>query len=260
MALSQAINKNAGAAPAAAPTAPKPTVAGGANKTQSSAKTENFKAHGASLRSQMSEDEKKMEGSKSDKVEFICALGDPKRSQKRRAGNQDLDSHVVVGYAFKVLEDMKVPYAPLKVGFQSLIDCEPYKWVDAKAGETVYLNNYETGIFMTQIQFAGNFTGGGNAVSLSIKFSADREDPLPVLNKDGKGSIKEGMMLIADVTEVDGQQQVKLKEGMDKFQALYVKRRTAGKGGTTGAKKNETQKNLAASFRDFLASKGQAAQ
>ena len=55
------------------------------------------------LRAQMSEDEKALEGSKSDKVAFVCALGDPNRKQARVENKTTIPSYVVVGYKVKVL-------------------------------------------------------------------------------------------------------------------------------------------------------------
>lgn len=265
MALSKAINNANPTAPAPAPTpAPAPAVStaptASVGKSKSSAQTEAFKAQGKSIR-ESDPKIKEIEGTKSDKVEFLNALGDPSRPQKRREGSRDIDSYQVVGYAFKIHEDMKVPKATLKAGFKSLTDCEDPVWEDAPAGSTVYLNNYETGILIAQPQFAGRFTGGGNSVSFSVKFSAERNEPLPVLNKDGAGSIKENMILIADVAEVDGKKTYKLKEGFDKFNVLYIKRSAGARGGSNNVKSGETQANLAAAFLKFIEKKhGDSAQ
>lgn len=257
MALSDAINKPAAAAPAGgAPNTPNPPSTGGKTASKGSTKAEVFRNTGAANRAKLSEEARNLEGSKSDKVAFISTLGDPSRAQKRRSEGKDLPSHQVVGYALKILEDMDVPNAPLKQGFKSPTDCEPLTWVPAKAGETVYLNNLEVGALIAQPQFAGTFTGEGTVVKFSVKFSNDRPDPLPILMKDGEGSIKEQMILIAESTEVNGVKTWKPKEGFEKFAALYVRKSAGGRGSANRSKKNEVQKDLAAAFLAYLNEKG----
>lgn len=256
MALSDAVNKTAVATPAGAtPATPAPAVAGSADKKKGNSKAEAFRNTGAAARAQISEEEKNLEGSKSDKVAFLSTLGDPSRAQKRRSEGKDLPSFQVVGYSLKLLEDMQVPVAPLKKGFKSPTDCEALTWRAGKAGETVNLNNFETGVLISQPQFAGMFTGEGTVVKFSVKFSNDRTEPLPILMKDGDGSIKEQMILIADQTEVNGVKTWKAKPGFEAFSALFERKSAGGRTGANGAKKkNEVQKDLAAAFRAFVAS------
>ena len=80
-------------------------------KTKAGAK---FKATGASLRQNMTDEQKLKEGSKRDKVAFVCCLADPNRKQSRMCKSYSRKSFCVVGYKFELLEDTLVPNAPLK--------------------------------------------------------------------------------------------------------------------------------------------------
>lgn len=249
MALSDKINAVENSAPA---TTPKPVAADG--KTSA---TNAFKAKGASIRAQMSEDQKAVEGSKSDKVAFVCALGDPNRKQARVEGKDTIDSYVVVGYKFRVLEDMDVPFAPLKKGMKSILDVEPAATKHASAGSEVSLNIVETAMFISQIEYAGRFTGEGTEVYLSAKSSKDRPEPLPILNKQGQGSIKENLELIADMVGAGeghkGTPKIK-PEYAESFGELYAKKPLT-KNGAAVKKAGEGQKDIAAAFRSLYASK-----
>lgn len=235
------------------------TVADGEAKTVGSSKNDQFKASGAKARAQMTEDQKAIEGTKSDKVAFICALGDPNKKQSRKEGKMNKDSNVVVGYKFKVLEDMEVPNAPLKADFKNLIDVEPVTMVPVKAGQIVSLNLVETGMFITRVEFAGKFTGEGTEVNISAKHSQNRLEPLPALrNGANSGSIKANMELIADMVGASetskGTPKIK-DEFAEKFSMLYTKR-SAGRKTASGAKKEgESTKDIAAAFRALYAKK-----
>lgn len=256
MALSGKVNSVAQKAPAAAPTAPAPAAAVGTPTAKGASKSETFRAAGQALRAKMDEKTKALEGSKSDKVSFQACIMDPSRPQKRREGKADVDSFMVVGYTFKLEEDMQVPVCPLKTGFKNLCDVEfPPKWEQHKAGDIVRLNNMETGIFISQTQFAGEFTGGGNTVRLSMKFSNERTDPLPVLNKIGEGSIKLSSEFVAEKSEVNGVTQYKVKEGFEKFAPLYIKRSAGGRGSAGTKTRNEAHRDLAQSFAAYISSK-----
>lgn len=221
-------------------------------------KTAAFKQDGAAARAQMSEDQKAVEGSKSDKVAFVCALGDPNRKQPRKENNQSLPSYVVVGYKFKVLEDMTVPFAPIAANWKTPLDVEPSQQRPVKAGEIVALNIVETAMFISRIEFAGKFTGEGTAVTLSAKSSQDRQDPLPILNKVGAGSVKEGMELIADMVgataDTKGTPVIK-EEYKPSFGALYNKQSLTRKSATAKKNAGEGYADIAAAFRQFYAGK-----
>ena len=229
-------------------------------KGKKDSKAEAFKAEGAKIRDAESDDVKAAEGSKSDKVAFVCALGDPNKKQPRVANKKDVDSYVVVGYKFKALEDMMVPVAPLKAGFKNLIDTEAPTERQVKAGEMISLNLVETGLFISRNEFAGIFTGEGEAVFVTAKFSDERGDePLPVLRKMNPGSIKENMDLVADMVGVtaDSKGTPKVKpEYADIFGVLYQARKAQRGTGTPKEKvQGESYKSMAAAFRSFYGKK-----
>lgn len=234
------------------------TKATPAPATKTVTKTDAFKQQGASLRAQMSEDEKALEGSKSDKVAFVCALGDPNRKQARVENKATIPSYVVVGYKFKVLEDMTVPFAPIRQDMKTVLDVEPATERQVKAGEVVALNIVETAMFISRMEFAGKFTGEGTSVFLSAKTSQDRPEPLPILNKTGNGSIKDNMELIADMIGADantkGTPQIK-EEYKESFGAIYAKKSLTKKSAGSAKKAGEGQADIAAAFRNYYASK-----
>lgn len=216
--------------------------------------TAQFKASGQAARAGMSDDQKAIEGSKSDKVAFVCALGDPNKKQTRVEGGQAKDSYTVVGYKFQALEDCTVPVAPLKKGFKHLADVGEFSEKQVKAGETIVCNLVEAGAFISKIEYAGKFTGNGEPVGLSAKCSASREVPLPILRRlTSSGSIKDNMELIADMVGADGTNkgtpQIK-PEYAETFGVLYEKRGKVTKPGK-GAKAAEATEDIAAAFRAF---------
>lgn len=252
MALSDKLPRQDATATATAPTPATPAKAG------ANTKTEQFKQDGANIRSQYTDDQKALEGSKSDKVAFVCALGDPNKKQARVEGKQSIDSYAVVGYKFKALEDMTVPFAPIKEGFKSLTDVEPATEKPVKAGEVFALNLVETAQLISRIEYAGKFCGEDEVVVLSVKASKSREELLPILSKQGAGSIKSNMELIAEMQGVTADSKgtpVIKPEFADSFGKLYVKK-TAKRGtGTKDRKAGEGQANIAAAFRNLYASK-----
>lgn len=255
MALSSAINEQGIAPTASAPAAAPKTT----KKNGSDPRHEQLVAQGSAIREKMSEEEKQVEGSKSDKVVFVGALGDPNKPQARKQDNQDIPSYTVVGYAFKALEDITVPVANLKSGFKSFMDVEPMSEKQVKAGETFYLNVFETGTLISKPVYAGTFNGEGNEVFLTVKYAQNREEPLPVLKKVGKGSVKENMILIADmIGAVDGKKGTpKIKdEFAEKFSVIYEKRVAGKKGSSAGNKKaGESTKDIAAAFNAYISSR-----
>lgn len=240
------------AAPAPAPT---PSAKGKGD----SSRTEAFKASGAAARAQMSEDQKAMEGSKSDKVAFVCALGDPSRKQPRVENKTSVPSFVVVGYKFRALEDMTVPKAPLRQNPQSPVDVEEPTERQVAAGEEFHMNLVETAMLISKVEYAGRFSGEGTQVALSVKVANDRPEPLPILLKVGPGSIKENMELIADMVGGDGDKnrgtaQVK-PEYAETFGALYTRRSMQKKSAGAAKKAGEAQADIAAAFRAYYGKK-----
>lgn len=227
--------------------------------SESQKKGNEFKESGLAARNAMSDDEKALEGSKRDKVAFVCALGNPMKKQVRVQDGQGKPSYEVVGYKFKLAESMSVPNAPIKKDFKSLVDVEGITEVQAPAGEIV-LNLVETGAFISKLEFAGQFTGGEKPVSITAKMSRNRTEPLPTLRlTDPKGSIKVGMDEIATVVGADaegkgGTPQIK-PEYAEKFSVLYEKRSAGRKKGGSAKSKGETSANIAAAFRQLYAKK-----
>ncbi len=219
-----------------------------------------FKAKGEALREKMTTEQKALEGSKSDKIKFISCLGNPDKPQPRRDKKQDIPSVLVVGYRFKALEDVVVPKANLKEGFKSLMDVEDMVDVQIKAGQEFDLNIFEAGVLISRPEYAGKFTGEGESVSLTLKFSESRPDPLPVLNKDTAGSIKISMIhvadMIADPANPKGKGIPKVKEEFaEKFGVLFTKKSAGKKSTSAGKKSGEVQKDLAAAFSAYIKGK-----
>lgn len=249
-----AISKKAGVVTAQeAPKADVKSVSG------TSKKSDEFRLKGQALRAQMTDDQKAIEGSKSDKVAFICALGDPTRKQDRVEKNENITSYVVVGYKFKVLEDMDVPVSPLKPDWKFMTDTGAISMRHVKAGEVVSLNLIETAAFISRPEFAGKFTGEGDEVILSAKNSASRPEPLPILKKGANGgSIKANMEFVAEIVgaENGGKGTAKVKdEYVDIFSVLYTKKSAGRKTATTAKKAGEASADIAAAFRNLYASR-----
>lgn len=265
MALSD-VTKTQAQTSASAPTAGAPAgtkapeVPTGAGKKSGDPRHAKLVATGHALREKMTDEEKQLEGSKSDKVAFVAALGDPNKPSIRKEKKQDLPSHKVVGYAFKALEDMDVPRADLKSNFQSFMDVGEMTTEHVKAGETFYLNIFETGALISESVYAGSFSGEGTTVTLGVKHSQNRKEPLPVLNKQGAGSIKEGMILVADMIGASetskGTPKVK-PEFASKFGVLYEKR-VSGKSGSSSSRgaQGESIKDIAKAFNAFIRTRG----
>lgn len=240
----------------ATPATATPATAQTGAKSNTEALHEKFKEQGHAIRESRSAEEKALEGSKSDKVTFIGCLGDPATGQFRKSKGENVPSYKVVGYRFKALEDMQVPVAKLKVGFKNPLDTEEITMRNVKANEEFDLNSFETGVLAAQIEYAGRFTGEGTNVSLTVKFSKDRPDPLPVL-KALKGSVKENMIMVATNIGDETKKQWKVKdEFADKFDVLYMKK-SAGKpsqGGNTKGNKESTA-DVAAAFLQYIKSR-----
>jgi len=258
-----ALTAKPNAAPSGAPApAPAPAPAGATTaiaKTEVAEKNTRFKAMGTAERAKMTEDQKQMEGSSSDKIEFVAALGNPLKKQKRREGKFDVPSHEVVGYKFKALDNIQVPVAKMKEGSDDLFNVEDPGWVPVKKGAEFDVTVLENVMLLSQIEYAGRATGGGNVVSLSAKASQTREYSLPILVAT-TGSVKEGMRLVGEVIETpDGAKTGKvLEQYADKFGVLF-KRRSAGKKASAQAKKaGDNAADIAAAFRLTLQKKGLA--
>lgn len=255
MGLSNVVEKAEAAKTATPQTAtPAPVAKGKKAQSEMSILYDNFRAEGHAIRDAKSEEEKALEGSKSDKVAFIGCLGDPAVGQFRKATGENIPSIKVVGYKFKALEDMQVPVAKLKVGFKNFLDTEEVTFRQVKEGEEFDLNALETGYLAGQNEYAGTFSGEGKVVVLSVKFSKDRPEPLPILKTKDKGSVKENMYEIADNVGDETKKIWKVKdEYAEKFDVLYMKRST-GKPGSSNknTKTKESTADIAAAFLNYI--------
>lgn len=226
------------------------------------ARLNDFKVQGESARNAVQEADKAKEGSKSDKIEFLAVLFNPKKPQKRVQGNKQIDSYVVAGYRFKVLEATKVPHAPYLDNTMMKIDTESVTWETVPAGTIINLNLMETTLLISQYEYAGVFSGGTRPVQLgatattnqSLMENTTTNGFKPQLNLISKeGSIKDGASdYIADL---QGDKYVVKPEYAASFDKLFVhKVRSDKKNASRG--NGEPAKNLAAAFNKLFQSKG----
>lgn len=253
MSLSEKV-AGSGITPGTAPQAP--TVSTAANKKGSAQKTEAFQNQGASIRANMSEDEKALEGSKSGTVEFIGCIGNPAKKQPRKTQGTYKESQQVVGYIFKMMEDTEIPVAPLKEDCKTIFDVQsPAKRV-AKAGEEVYMNIMEAAMFISRPEFGGEFKGNGKTVFLSVVFAKTKDTPTPCLKRPtAEGSIKTNMIMCAEKVGAgaDGTGGTwQTIEHCEQFAPLFRKRNMTRRGAGTGKVAAETSKNTAAAFRKMF--------
>lgn len=229
------------------------TSASKPGKTAEKTKADAFKNNGANLREGI---DKEFEGSKSDTVAFVATLGNPAKSQSRKVGAEYKPSYKPCGYVFKLLEDAKVPVAPLKENAKDELDWDESQksFREGKAGEEIILNIVEAAMFISQVEYAGTIRGEGKEVYIYAKHSKGSPLPHPSLKMSG-ASIKEQMILIADKTtdeETGSSKYVVKPEYADKFGVLFTgkKRGRNGGNGSKGAK-HESTKNTAAAFRQM---------
>lgn len=240
-----------------APKAPQAPVANGVKKTGATGKGAEFRAMGQKSRANMSEDQKALEGSKSDKVVLIATLGNPAKGQPRKVGGTYVPSKQVCGYQIKVLEDTQIPVAPLKENCKDHLDVTfPATERTAKAGEIVNLNVVEMAMLISRVEYAGTFSGEGVTATLSATISASRKDPAPCLRTSG-GSIKENMIMVADmVGQHDGKGgHAEVKEEFKAFAPLFRPRSASRSGSGNSRKSGESTKATAAAFRALYARK-----
>lgn len=265
MAVSDALKnaqKKTGTGAPAAPTAPQapapkakaPTAGGNGGNTLLDA----FKQEGAKSREAMSDDERAIEGSKSNTLEFVCALGDPSSSQNRKVGNEYVKSKAVIGAKFKFHEDAMCPFAPIRQGCSDPTDTEAITEVPVKAGDVVALNLTEYAALLSKVEYAGTATAGSMPVILSGTIKKAGGFPLPQLKlASTSGSYKENMEMVAETVEnPNGGKSYKVRdEYAEKFGAWY-NRKSMQKGSAKAPKKaGENAANMAAAFRIAFAKK-----
>ena len=112
-------------------------------------------------------------GRDSDKIAFVAAIGDPSRPDvtpiTTKDGKQDKRTDpTIVGYAFKLLEDMDVPDCGIPDDLiKNPMDGKELTYKQGKKGDVVYLTRLETGALLSQTRFAGKATGGAMHVTCS---------------------------------------------------------------------------------------------
>lgn len=238
-------------------TAPAPEVSTKSGKKGNPA-FQDFKASGQATRESYTEEEKAIEGSKSDKIEYVIALANPARSVKRVEKGENKASFQVVGYRFKALEACTVPEAKL-LSKTNPMECGEITERPVKAGEEFDLNLFEMGVMISKLEYGGIFNGGGDEVVMHVTMSAARNnEPLTVL-KRRSAPIKDNIILIADVDEKNGKKSYTVKpEFAEKFGVLFTKRKSKA-GSAAGTATGESPKDLSAAFRNYLTSKAQKA-
>ena len=121
-------------------------------------------------------------GIKSDKIAFVCPLGDPSRpdittytdpvtkEQKKRS------DPTIVGYVFKALEDMEVPDCGLGDDFKTnrMSYVDPMKKKAVKAGEEFNVTPFEVGMLLSPEEYNAKATGGDMKVMLTYAFAAKK--------------------------------------------------------------------------------------
>lgn len=201
-----------------------------------------MKAQGEKLRATMDEKTKELEGSKSGAVEYVIGLAHP--------GKKSNKGYLTVGYKLKALEDIQVPVAPVDETSSNEMDFKSLDWKLVKAGEIFTVNMPELGILISQVEYAGRFTGGENPVELQLKYSRVRGEGLTVLQSSDGKAIKDEQDYVAE--KKDGKWTVR-SEYADKFGYLF-KSKSANRS-TSKKKKSEHKKNLAAAFRAVVEEK-----
>lgn len=236
--------------------APKAPTAGASS--EASQLNAQFRAKGTAIRANMSDAEKQAEGSKSATLEFVHALGNPRKTQPRKEGNQTIPSIQVVGFTFKTTEDIDVPVYPyLEGASSSLLKVDFTKETKHIAAGTEFnLNLMETAGLLSRVEYAGKATGGSKPVALSSTVSKERKEPLPQLRLEAaNGSVKEGMVEVATKDASTGKWIVKPE--FEEYKNLFIQR-AGGRPGTGAPKASgEATKDIAAAFRDFIAKKAQ---
>jgi hypothetical protein len=219
-----------------------------------------FKAKGASIRAMKTDAEKEAEGSKSGDIQFVIALGNPARVNKRTEKGAKHNSMECVGYRLKALADIKVPSVTMLADAKSnatSFDPESIKWEEVKAGTEFDVLLPELGLLISQPEYAGTFSGGGDIVQLHVTVSASRGYvPLSVLKRPG-AVLKDNMLAVGEKKNIDGKDRWVAKEGFaDKFGYLFkVVSGQRHTGGGKGKAVGEAPKDLAAAFLAYYTNK-----
>ncbi len=134
----------------------------------------------------------------SDKLEFVCCLMDPAKKLVRTEGGKAMPTCAIVGYKFKLLQDMQIPFEPYKKNAKYFYDTMPVIWKDYKAGDIVQVTVMGMGRLLSQPEFDGEVSGGDIKYYLSSYRSKNQPMARPTLKKvDKTGSIKNSAEFVA---------------------------------------------------------------
>lgn len=217
-------------------------------------------------------------GSKSDKIQFMAPLGDPSRDDitttEKDGKAVRTVTPTIVGYQFKVLEDMEVP----ECGTGDDLKNNPMSFKDpngkrmAKAGEIINLTRFETGMLLSPPEFNARATGGdgikvvcayqvtGTRTKTGAVAKASESSKIPTVSLRAlEGSVKDvAMVHVLDCetkTRENGTTQKirHIKPGFEKWEPLC---KSATRKPSTAAATPKTQRNSGAeTFLKIVASK-----
>lgn len=212
---------------------------------------------------------------------FVRPLGDPSNPDTTRVKAEDGTesrkvTSTIVGYKFKVLEDMQVPDCGTNEGFKNdpMNFVNPNNWVAVKAGTEICLTPFETALLLSQPQFNGGCEGGEKPVSCVYqtktlktkagevaKASAAAATPRVSLRAIG-GSIKDFdiedvLQFTNKVTNGVTRKIRTINPGFEKWSPLAAQnvRKTGGSKGSATANAKEVANKNAQAFLSFVNSR-----
>jgi hypothetical protein len=230
---------------------------------QAKSKNNELKNIGDAVRGSMSDAEKAMEGTKSAAIQLIRAIGNANKKVTRTSPNKEsITSNEVIGYVIKNVsgEAINIPVAPYKGSniCEANISGEMRQ---LPAGAQTVVNLVEAGMLVSQVEFAGKFTGGGVEARFTPKTQKDSQLPKVTFKISG-GSIKDNMLLIGKDKTADGQVQfvgeaTEFATDLERsFKAVFA-RKSANRAAKKVAK--DTFAINAAAFRQMIANAQQNA-
>lgn len=222
IAKKSATKQSEGATPDIAPKATKPLRP-----------SDKLAAEGATIRSQLTEEQKALEGIWSEHVTRVRALTANKFMERTVINKVESFEPAIVGYVF--MADI-----PLEGIAKADGDT-----INVPANTEFILTRQETGEFFSRPEMGGMSSDS----RLTVRYNKSKGEFTPLLNDTKKRAVKANSVTIDTVEEVDGVRKCKvLPEYEDDFGFLYVRKTGGCALGTGGraAKDAERQKNLAA--------------
>jgi hypothetical protein len=224
---------------------------------QAKTKNNELKNIGEQARGTMTDAEKAMEGSKSAAIQMVRAIGNANKKVTRTGPNKEsIVSNEVIGYVIKNVsgEAIAIPVAPYKGSniCEANISGETRQ---LPAGAQTVVNLVEAGMLVSQVEFAGKFTGNGVEARFTPKPQKDSQLPKVTFKTSG-GSIKDNMLLIGKEKSADGQvmftgECAEFATDLERsFKPVFV-RKSASRGTKKVAK--DTFAINAAAFRQMIA-------